>query len=81
MPSTEHQPTPPQVIGRARLQPEHIRHTLALTQGEWYPVIEQPADVQPLEGHVWIDLHGRPQSVWATFLEIIYERGDDARRA
>jgi hypothetical protein len=46
-------------------------------------VIEQPADAltQQLEGYVWIDLHGRPQSVWAAFLEIIYECGDDTRRA
>ena len=43
-------------------------------------MIERPADVQPLEGYIWIDLHGRPQSVWAAFLEIIYERGDDPSR-
>lgn len=45
-------PGSPRVIGRARLHPEHIRRTLALTQGEWYPVIEQPAEMEPLEGYI-----------------------------
>jgi hypothetical protein len=40
--------------------------------GRWYPLIEQPADLQtpPREGYVWIDLDGRPRSIWAAFLEI-----------
>ena len=63
---------PPRVLGRARVRPEHCRHALSLAPGTWYALIEQPADVltQPLEGSVWIDLDGRPQNVWAAFLEI-----------
>jgi hypothetical protein len=60
------------VIGRARVRPEHAGHALSLAPGQWYPLIEQPADVlaAPLEGYVWIDLDGRPRSVWAAFLEL-----------
>ena len=65
-------PPPPRVIGRARVRPEHARHALSLAPGRWYPLIEQPADVltAPLKGYVWIDLDGRPRSIWAAFLEI-----------
>jgi hypothetical protein len=65
-------PPPPRVVGRARVRPEHARHALSLMPGRWYPLIEQPADLltPPLEGYVWIDLDGRPRSIWAAFLEI-----------
>jgi hypothetical protein len=65
-------PPAPRVLGRARVRPEHCRHALSLAPGTWYALIEQPADLstQPLEGYVWIDLDGRPQSIWAVFLEI-----------
>src|SRR5215210_2398176 len=64
-------PAAAKVIGRARVRPEHARHAVSLAPGRWYPVIEQPADVltPPLDGYVWIDLDGRPRSVWAAFLE------------
>jgi hypothetical protein len=63
---------PPRVIGRARVRPEHARHALSLAPGRWYPLIEQPADIltSPLDRYAWIDLDGRPRSVWAAFLEI-----------
>ena len=65
-------PPPTRVIGRARVRPEHCRHALSLAPGVWYPLIEQPADMltAPLKGYVWIDLDGRPRSVWAAFLEL-----------
>jgi len=64
--------SPPQVLGRARVRSEHLRHAVALAPGEWYPVIEPPADIltPPLEGYVWIDLDGRPRHVWAAHLEV-----------
>lgn len=65
-------PTALRVLGHARLRPEHARHAISLERERWYDVVEQPADVltPPLAGYVWIDLNGRPQSVWAAFLEI-----------
>jgi hypothetical protein len=64
-------PPAPRAIGRARVRPEHAGHALSLAPGRWYPVIEQPDDVlmSPIDGYVWIDLDGRPRSVWADFLE------------
>jgi hypothetical protein len=60
------------VLGRARLRAEHASHALSLERERWYDIVELPADVltPTLEGYVWIDLNGRPQSVWAAFLEI-----------
>jgi hypothetical protein len=49
------------VIGRARILPEHRRHSPALEPGRWYNQTPPPADVltPPLEGYVWIDLDGQ----------------------
>ena len=65
-------PAAPKVVGRARVRPEHARHALSLAPSRWYQVTEQPSDIltPPLEGYVWIDLDGRPRSVWAAFLEV-----------
>ena len=75
--SVDRTPPPPQVIGRARVRPEHCRHALSLAPGVWYPLIAQPADVltPPLQGYVWIHLDGRPRSVWSAFLQVELNRG------
>ena len=65
-------PSAPRVIGRARIRPEHHHHAPALTPDQWYPLIEQPAEMLTprLEGYVWIDVGGRPRSIWSAFLEL-----------
>jgi hypothetical protein len=70
-------PLPPRVIGRARVLPEHAPHALSLAPGVWYPLIKQPANVltPPLQGDVWIDLDGRPRSVWSAFLQVELDPG------
>jgi hypothetical protein len=69
-------PAPVKVIGRARVRPEHARHVLSLAPGRWYPLIEQPVGglLPTAAGYAWIDLDGRPRSVWSAFLEVELDR-------
>jgi hypothetical protein len=56
----------------ARVRPEHVRHLPSFRAGEWYPVLDQPPPelhVKILAGYLWVDLDGRPRSVWAAHFE------------
>lgn len=65
--------SPAGIIGHARVRPEWSRHLPRLTTAVWYPVRERNPEAprqEPLEGYVWVEVHGRLEHVWLEHVEV-----------
>ena len=59
-------------VGRARLLPQVSHHYPSLRPNGWYKVIgRNPESIEPQarEGHLWIEVDGRPRQVWGGHFE------------
>ena len=49
------------------------RHVRRLTAGVWYSVRERNLVAlrpEPLEGYVWVEVHGRLEHIWLKHVEV-----------
>jgi hypothetical protein len=66
-------PPPAGIIRHARVRPEWSRHVHRLTAGVWYPVRERNTEAlrpEPLEGYIWVEVHGRLEHTWLEHVEV-----------